>query len=129
MLTGREIHGEPRDFLAATPRQIERVIRRLTKLEGAAESGVLVAQPNEIEESLHAWPSQRLVDLGLRVAMPVDVAADARSGEQRHVVRTGEQADVVHLRHSGQKELDGSGEQVFAIVSAKRVVKRAVDLV
>src|SRR4051812_1114699 len=97
--------------------------------ERAAEGRVPVAEPDRREEVPDDGPPQRRIDLVARVAVPVDVPADARAPEQVDVVLPREQAHVVDLRDPRREELEEAGEQVAPVVPAQRVVEGAVDLV
>src|SRR4030095_15107241 len=63
-----------------------------------------------------------------RVVVTVDVPPDARTPEQLDIVAAREQADVVDLRDSRHKTLDGACDQILVVATAERVVERAVDL-
>ena len=97
--------------------------------EAARERRVAVAPADQLQQPLDHRLLQRKLDFGPVVAVAVDVAAGARAAQQRHVVATCQQPDVVHLRHTGDKELDHAGQQVRRLVACKRIQVGAVDLV
>src|SRR5438128_698340 len=88
-----------------------------------------VAQFQERQRALDDGLAELLLHFIPPEVMTVDVAADARAGEERHVVAAGQQPDVVNLRDARQETLNGPRDEVLVVSPAERVIERAVDLI
>ena len=60
--------------------------------------------------------------------MTIDVAPLPRPPQKFHVIRAGQQSHVVDLRYARREELQRTGNPVFPVATAKRVIESAIDL-
>jgi hypothetical protein len=69
------------------------------------------------------------MDLFAAIVVAVDISSHARAAQEIHVVRAGEQSDVVDLRYAWHEQLQRSCDQILVIALSKCVVKSAIDLI
>ena len=61
--------------------------------------------------------------------MTVDVAAHTGPPQQIHVIRSGQEPDVIDLGHSRSKELNRTRDQIIIVPAAEGIIKGAIDLI
>src|SRR5688572_24253282 len=87
-----------------------------------------VPEPDQVEERTHDGTLDFRMDFVAGVVMAIDVAPLPRAPQEFHVVGAGQQSDVVDLRDSRREELQRTGNAVFPVAAAERVIESAIDL-
>src|SRR6187399_2470535 len=87
-----------------------------------------IAKPDQVEKRPHDRTLDFRMDFVFRVVMTIDVAPLARPPQKFHVIGAGQQSDVVDLRYTRRKELQRTGNPVFLVAAAERVIESAIDL-
>ena len=105
------------------------MILGVDEFEVAVESRFRRPPPQQLDESPHDRTVEGLEYLGGGVVVAIDVTAHTGRSEQFHVVRAGEETDVVDLGGPRQEELDRPRREVALVVASECVVEGAVDLV
>lgn len=115
-------------FLPA-PLQMYPVFCRSIYLEFARERGMRIPEAYQFDLLLHQWTPERAFNLRAPVIMPVNVTPHRGAGQEFHVVGSSKETDIIDLRDSRRKKLEGSGDQILGFPSSKGIEESAVYLV
>ena len=105
------------------------MIGRDVHLHLAGECGMGVAHSHQFELPLHQRTCQGGYDLRGLVIVPVNVPTNPGPGQEFHIVAAAQKPDIVNLRDSRRKELEGAGDQILGFPTAQRIQKSAVHLI
>ena len=104
------------------------VIAAWKETEITGERRMRVTEPDQVEERPHCGTLDFRIDFVARVVVTIDVAPLLRPPKKFHVIGAGQQSDVVDLRDSRREELQRTGNPVFPVATAERVIESAIDL-
>ena len=104
------------------------VIAAWKETEITGERRMRVTEPDQVEERRHYGTLDFQIDFVARVVVTIDVAPLPRPPQKFHVIGAGQQSHVVDLRYARREELQRTGNPVFPVATAERVIESAIDL-
>ncbi len=95
----------------------------------ARECGMRIAETDQIQKRTYQRGIQPLAQFGARIVMTVDVPAHTGPPQQIQVIRSGQEPDVINLRYSRSKEVNGARDQIIIVPAAEGIIESAIDLI